>query len=214
MLKVGLTGGVSCGKSTVGEMFVAKGAHLIKADDLGHQLMQPGQSVYHAIVAAFGEGILNTDRTISRPKLADAAFPTGRIAELNAIVHPAVIAAQEAWMDEFLRTDPSGVAIVEAALLLESGSWRRFDRLITVVCSFEQKVERFAKRHSLSLQAARGEVERRQKVQATDDEKVKISHYVIDNAGSLVSTREQVERIWQELKDLARVPVVPNPTQK
>src|SRR5689334_20205096 len=106
MLKVGLTGGVACGKSTVGEMFVSRGAHLVKADEIAHQLMQPGQQNYDEVVKAFGHEILDPDGTINRPKLANAAFPTGRIQELNRIVHPAVIAAQEAWMDEQFQRDP------------------------------------------------------------------------------------------------------------
>jgi dephospho-CoA kinase len=200
MLKVGLTGGIACGKTTVGEMFVSLGAHLIKADDIGHDLMQPGLPVYEAIVSKFGREILNPDQTINRARLADAVFPSGRIAELNAIVHPAVIAAQESWMEDVFHKDPSAVAIVEAALILESGSWKRFDRLITVACRFEQKVERFAARHHLSLDVARAEVERRQKAQASDEEKIKVSQYVIDNSGTLEETRGQVERIWLGLQ--------------
>jgi dephospho-CoA kinase len=204
MLKVGLTGGVACGKSTVGAMFVSRGAHLIKADEIAHQLMQPAQPSYDEVLKVFGREILNPDGTINRPKLADAAFPTGRIEELNRIVHPAVIAAQEAWMDEQFQRDPTAVAIVEAALLLEAGSWKRFDRLITVTCTFEQKVERFAARHQISMEQARGEVERRQSAQAPDEEKIRIAHYVIDNSGSLENTESQVEQAWGELRAMSQ----------
>ena len=203
MRKVGLTGGVACGKSTVGEMFVSLGAHLVKADEIAHKLMQPGEEVYENVVQAFGKDILNPDGTINRPRLADAVFPTGRISELNAIVHPAVIEAQEAWMEKVLRKDPNAVVIVEAALLLEAGSWNRFDRLITVTCPLEQKIERFAARHNLSLEKARVEVERRQKAQASDDDKVKISHFVIDNSGTLEQTRQQVQKAWDSFVRLA-----------
>lgn len=203
MLKVGLTGGVACGKSTVGEMFVSLGAHLVKADEIAHKLMQPGEEVYGRVVQAFGKDILNPDGTINRPRLADAVFPTGRISELNAIVHPTVIEAQEAWMEKVLRKDPNAVVIVEAALLLEAGSWNRFDRLITVTCPVEQKIERFAARHNLSLEKARVEVERRQKAQASDDDKVKISHFVIDNSGTLEQTRQQVQKTWDSFVRLA-----------
>jgi len=203
MLKVGLTGGVACGKTTVGEMFVALGAHLALADQIAHELMQPGQEVYRAVVDAFGGEILNDDGTINRPKLADAVFPTGRIAELNAIVHPTVIDAQEEWMRSIFHQNPKAIAIVEAALLLESGSWQHFDRLITVVCHLDQKIERFARRHEMPLDVAGAEVERRQKVQASDEDKQRVSQYVIDNSGSLDKTREQVNRIWIELKNLS-----------
>jgi len=203
VLKLGLTGGVACGKTTVGEMFVALGAKLALADDIAKKLMEPGQDVYWSVVEAFGLDILNQDETINRAKLADAAFPTGRIAELNAIVHPPVIDAQEEWMREVFRNDPKAIAIVEAALLLESGSWKHFDKLITVTCSFDQKVERFAKRHDMTLDVARSEVERRMKAQASDEEKVRVSHYVVDNSGSLDKTREQVNHIWPELKAMS-----------
>lgn len=203
MLKVGITGGVACGKSTVGEMFVAHGAHLIKADEIAHLLMQPGQKVYEEVVKAFGREILNDDGTINRPRLANAAFPTGRIGELNAIVHPAVIAAQNQWMNEIFERDSKAVAIVEAALLVEAGSWKHFGRMITVICPFEKKVERFAARHQLSMDAARAEVERRMKAQAPDEDKIKVSQYVIDNSGSRDRTRQQVDKIWRELKALA-----------
>lgn len=200
MLKVGLTGGVACGKSTVGEMFVDHGAHLVKADEIAHRLMSPGSKVYEGIVSAFGLEILNEDGSINRPRLADKVFPTGRIAELNAIVHPAVIEAQEAWMEDQFRSDAKAVAIVEAALILESGSYKRFDRLITVVCTLDQKIERFARRHSLDLAAAKAEVERRMKAQASDEAKIKVSDYVVDNSGPVAETELQVERIWGELQ--------------
>ena len=203
MLRTGLTGGVACGKTTVGYMFVALGAHLALADDLARDLMQPGRPVYENVLRAFGQEILNEDGTINRPKLADAAFPSGRIAELNAIVHPAVIDAEEAWMRTVFRDDPKAIAMVEAALMLESGNWKQFDRMITVTCTFDQKVERFAKRHNLSPDDARAEVERRMKAQASDEEKVRISQFVIDNSGPLEKTREQVGRIWRELKTLS-----------
>ena len=203
MLKLGLTGGVACGKSTVGQMFVDLGAKLAFADDIAKKLMQPGQEVYWKVVEAFGLDILNPDETIDRGKLADAALPTGRIAELNAIVHPPVIDAQEEWMREVFKQDPKAIAIVEAALLLESGSWKHFDKLITVTCSFEQKVERFAKRNEMPLDLARAEVERRMKAQASDEEKVRVSHFVIDNSRCLEKTRDQVNRIWPELKTLS-----------
>ncbi len=203
MLKLGLTGGVACGKTTVGEMFVSLGAHLQLADKLAHDLMIPGTEIYWKIVEAFGLDILNNDETINRSKLADAVFPTGRIAELNAIVHPPVIDAEERWMRDVFQKDPKAIAIVEAALMLESGSWRQFDRMITVTCTFEQKVERFARRHDLSLDASRAEVQRRMKVQASDEEKIRISQFVIDNSGSLDKTREQVNRIWPELKTVS-----------
>jgi dephospho-CoA kinase len=221
MLKVGLTGGIAAGKSVVGEMFVAFGAHLVQADRIAHQLMLPGQPVYNEVVRHFGGGILNPDLSVNRAKLAEAAFGRAtssaqgtaaepspipsRIQELNRIVHPAVLRSQEEWMEEMGRQDPYAVAIVEAALIIEAGAVKRFDRLIVVTCSDEQRIARFAARHKLALDAARKEVERRMAAQMPEAEKVKAADYVIDNSGSLEQTREQVKQVWAKLRqDLHR----------
>ncbi len=203
LLKVGLTGGVACGKSTVGEMLVAHGARLIKADEIAHRLMQPGHKIYDAVVRHFGREILNPDGTINRPKLAQAAFGGGRVEELNRLVHPAVIAEQERWMDEQFATDPAAVVIVEAALILEAGVETRFDKIIMVTCRPEQKAQRFAVRQGLSAEEARAEVERRQRAQRSDEEKIRAADYVIDNAGSREDTERAVHAVWHELKQLA-----------
>ena len=210
MLKVGLTGGIASGKSVVGEMFVALGAHLVQADRIAHQLMLPGQPVYNEVVRHFGGAILNPDLSVNRAKLAEAAFgsataaassaASSRIQELNRIVHPAVLRSQEEWMDETGRQDPGAVAIVEAALILEAGAAKRFDRLIVVTCSDEQRIARFAARHKLDLEAARKEVARRMAAQLPEGEKVKAADYVIDNSGSLDHTREQVGQLWEKLR--------------
>jgi dephospho-CoA kinase len=207
MLKVGLTGGIASGKSVVGEMFVALGAHLVQADRIAHSLMQPGEPVYNEVVRHFGREILNPDGSVNRSKLAEAAFGTpgadrrsARIADLNRIVHPAVIRSQEDWMDAVSLQDPHGVAIVEAALLIEAGAAKRFDRLIVVTCHVEQRAERFAKRQKIDLETARTEVARRLAAQLPDEEKVKAAHYVIDNSGPLERTRDQVRQVWEELR--------------
>ncbi len=199
MLRVGLTGGVACGKSTIAAMFEKRGAHVVRADEIAHDLMAPGELVYQEVVAHFGRDILNADRTINRPKLANLAFPS-RIQELNSIVHPAVIAAQEAWMDQLEATDPSAVAIVEAALMIEAGAHERFDKLIVVVCKSDQKVTRYAERAGFPLDRARAEVERRMNAQMPEAEKVRIADFVIDNSGSLNEAEAQVEQVWQKLR--------------
>ena len=209
MLKVGLTGGIASGKSVVGEMFVARGAHLVQADRIAHQLMLPGQPVYNEVVRHFGGAILNRDLSVNRAKLAEAAFgsntaaassaDSSRIQELNRIVHPAVLRSQEEWMEETGRQDPRAVAIVEAALIIEAGAAKRFDRLIVVTCSDEQRIARFAARHKLALEAARKEVERRMAAQLPEAEKVKAADYVVDNSGSIDHTREQVRELWETL---------------
>ena len=209
MLKVGLTGGIASGKSVVGEMFIALGAHLVQADRIAHSLMQPGEAVYNEVVRHFGREILDPDGTVNRAKLAEVAFgpanaPEGqrasRIAELNRIVHPVVIRSQDAWMQEMGRRDPHAVAIVEAALILEAGVKDHFDRLVVVTCNVEQRAARFAARQKISVEAARKEVARRMAAQLPDEEKVNAADHVIDNSGSLEHTREQVRRVWETLR--------------
>jgi dephospho-CoA kinase len=208
MLKVGLTGGIASGKSVVGEMFVALGAHLVQADRIAHSLMQPGEAVYNEVVRHFGGGILNPDGSINRAKLAEVAFGpattdpskrASRVEELNRIVHPVVIRSQDEWMQAIGLQDPHAVAIVEAALILEAGAGKRFDRLIVVTCTLDQRAARFAARQKIDLEAARKEVERRMAAQLPDEEKIKVADYVIDNSGSLDQTREQVRQIWEKL---------------
>ena len=208
MLRVGLTGGIASGKSVVGEIFVSQGAELIEADRIAHELMQPGQDVYAEVVRRFGMEILNPDGTVNRAKLAEAAFGRAekgksRIQELNAIVHPAVLARQKQWMDEAGQRDPKAVAIVEAALLLEAGAKKQFQRLIVVTCSEEQRVERFAARLKIDLDAARKEVARRMAAQWPDEKKVAAADHVIDNSGSLDATAQQVRMLYQKLKEEA-----------
>lgn len=212
MLKVGLTGGIACGKTVVGEMFVSLGAHLVQADRIAHDLMLPGRPVYNEVVRHFGREILNRDLSINRAKLAELAFGAPqsagssgtdhvkRVQELNRIVHPAVIRAQEEWMEETGRQDPHAIAIVEAALIVEAGAAKRFDRLIVVTCTDEQRVARFAARQKIDLETARNEVSRRMAVQLPDAEKIEAADYVIDNSGTMGQTREQVARVWQQLK--------------
>jgi dephospho-CoA kinase len=206
LLKVGLTGGIASGKSVVGELFVALGAHLVQADQIAHELMQPGQAVYEEVARRFGTGILNSDGSVNRPALAEAAFggPGGggspRVAELNRIVHPAVIRRQDEWMEEVGRRDGHAIAMVEAALILEAGAARRFDRLIVVTCREEQRVQRFAERLKIDVQAARQEVRRRMAAQWPDEEKIKAADHVIDNSGSLDATQRQVREVWAQLR--------------
>ncbi len=207
MLKVGLTGGIASGKSVVGEMFIALGAHLVQADRLAHELMNPGEAVYNEVVRHFGREILNRDGSINRTRLAEIAFGSAadgekkasRIEDLNRIVHPAVIRGQEEWMRAIGIQDRHAVAIVEAALILEAGVGKRFDRLVVVTCSPEQRIARFAARQKISLDAAQQEVVRRMSAQLPDEQKVKAADYVIDNSGLLDRTRAQVHQIWEKL---------------
>jgi dephospho-CoA kinase len=203
MLRVGLTGGVACGKSTIAAMLVKRGAHFLSADALAHQVYAPGAATYDEVVRHFGREILNQDGTINRTRLANIVFPD-RIAELNAIVHPEVVKRQNGWMDDVEHLDPHGVAVVEAALLIEAGTHKDFDKVIVVTCDLQRKIEHFAQRAKVSAEAARLEVERRSAAQFTDQEKVRHADYVIDNSGSIEDTERQVNKIWSELQQSGR----------
>jgi len=213
VLRVGLTGGIACGKTAVGEMFAARGAHVIQADRIAHELMQPGGPVYNQVVLHFGRQILQPDGRINRQKLAQAAFsapPPGggtttapRVEELNRIVHPAVIASQEEWMADIQRRDPHAIAMVEAALILEAGVSHRFDKLVVVSCSHDVRLQRFAQRLHLDVETARQEMDRRMAAQMPDEEKARRADYVIDNSGSLADTERQVDKIMLELRKQA-----------
>ena len=198
MLRVGLTGGVACGKSTVARMLHARGAHILLADKLAHELMAPGEPVYDRVVEHFGSDILNPDGSISRPKLAERAF-AGRIKELNELVHPAVLEAEDRWMEETGRREPRAITVCEAALLYEAGGAGRFDRIITVTCSADRKLERFAHRLGLGVEQARADLERRMSAQWPDEEKAARADYVIENSGTPAETETQVEQTWRQL---------------
>ena len=209
MLKVGLTGGIASGKSVAGEMFARLGAHVVQADVIAHQLLQPGEQVYDDVVRAFGRGILNADGTVSRPKLAEAAFGSGRsrVQELNRIVHPAVIKKQEEWMAAVGRREPNAVAMVEAALVGEAGAAKRFDRLVVVTCRPDQRIERWAQRMNIDRETARQEVTRRMAAQLSDEEKIKVADCVIDNSGSFDETERQVRLMYPKLSEEASLKV-------
>ena len=209
MLKVGLTGGIASGKSAVGEMLAGAGAHVIQADTIAHELMQPGQPVYKEVLARFGASILHADGTVNRARLAEAAFGNSaagipsRIEELNQIVHPAVVKKQDEWMEEMGRKEPGAVTVVEAALILEARAADRFDRLIVVTCRPEQRVRRWAQRMKIDEERAQHEVARRMAAQLPEEKKIEAADYVIDNSGSLDETQRQVSELFVRLRDEA-----------
>ena len=205
MLRVGLTGGLGSGKSTVAGIFAELGAAVISADQLGRQLMQPGEPVYAAIVQTFGNGVVRGDGSLDRKALAELAFQHNRADALNHIVHPAVIAAEEEWMRGVFAADPARVAIVESALIFEVEKWgtapgwtQRFDKLILVTVPDEVKIARFVSR-MMANDGAQADARARIAAQIPDAEKAARCDYVIDNTGSLEATRTVVEEIYREL---------------
>jgi dephospho-CoA kinase len=205
MLRVALTGGIACGKSTVLKMFQQQDLDRIfalSADSLVHRLYAPGMPVYSQVVTAFGETILAADKKIDRGKLADVAFSSPeKRKQLEAIVHPAVIQGEMEWMTQVEREHPRAqIGIIEIPLLFETGSEKRFQKTIAVTCSPEQRVERFRQRHkNLSEQEALVEVERRSQAQLPCEEKARRADYVIDNSKGLAELDAQVRRTCSEI---------------
>jgi dephospho-CoA kinase len=206
------------GKSTVAGYLRALGAHVIEADELGRALMEPGQAVYAEIVHAFGPEVVLPDGRLDRARLAALAFQGGRLNDLNAIVHPAVIAAQRRWMDEVFSRDPAAVAVVESALIFEVerdarargekesvlADWRRrIDRIVVVTAPEELKIARYAARISptgAGRAAAEADARIRLAHQIPDTEKAARADYVLDNTGDEAALRAQVEALWERLK--------------
>ena len=218
MLRVGLTGGIGSGKSTVAAMLRDRGADVIEADELGRRLMEPGQGVYTEIVRTFGKTVVGADGRLDRAQLAELAFRGGRLAEVNSIVHPAVIEAQRRWMNEVFSQNPDSVAVVVSALIFEVerdarargekasvlADWRRrIDRVVVVTAPDEVKIGRYIDRLGLAPSArAAAEADARSRLghQISDEVKAAKADYVIENKGDLAELRRQVEELWQRLK--------------
>lgn len=200
MLRVGLTGGIATGKSTAGAMFVELGCHPIDSDRITHELLEAGQPVYNAVVHEFGNRILSPDGKIDRRVLGDIVFkedPQAR-ARLYGLVHPAVIQRQQEWLQEVQAKDPQGIAIVDAALMIEVGTYKNYDRIVVVTCSPEVQKARLIARSGLSPDQA----EVRIRSQMPMEEKIKYADFVIDSSTTLAATRQQVERVYEQLRRL------------
>lgn len=218
MLRVGLTGGLGSGKSTVAGFLRELGAEVVEADALGRQVMEPGQQVYQEIVSAFGPEVVGSDGRLNRARLAQLAFQDGRLNDLNAIVHPAVIAAQQTWVDAVFARDPAAVAVIETALIFEVvrdarargekdgvlADWRRrIDRILVVTAPDELKIARYVARinpPATAREAVEADARLRLSHQIPDAEKASMSDYVIDNTGDMEALRAQVNTLWQLLK--------------
>ena len=197
MLKVGLTGGLACGKSFVGQALADLGCHLLQADRLGHEALLPGGEAYGAVIREFGPGILAESGEVDRRALAAQVFGSPeRLALLNSFVHPSVIREEEAWMARVSGGDPNGIAVVEAAILIETGSHLRFDKLVVVTCDEEQQVQRAMKRDAI----AREEVLARLSRQMPLSEKRKFADFVIDTSGTKEDTLRQTRAVYESLR--------------
>ena len=197
MLRVGLTGGIATGKSTVGEMLVGMGCHLIDSDRITHDLLRAGEAVHAAVVGEFGNRILAPDGAIDRRILGGIVFndPNAR-KTLNSLVHPAVFQRQQEWLGQVQAQDPDGIAIVDAALMIEAGRYKNYDRIIVVTCSPEVQRQRLKSRSTLSDE----DIEARIRAQMPMQEKVKYADFVIDNSGTIAETQKQVEDVYAKLR--------------
>jgi dephospho-CoA kinase len=200
MLKVGLTGGLASGKSSVGRALAAMGCLVIRNDELGHQVLQPDGAAYAAVVREFGPGILDPDGKIDRRKLAALVFHDAvQLGKLNALVHPPVRARTKQMLDEYAAGHPHGIAVVEAAIMIETGSFRDYAKLIVAVCSREQQIERAMARDGNTREEVLDRLDRQMPL----DEKVKYADYVIDTSGTKENTLAQIRAVYASLKTLA-----------
>jgi dephospho-CoA kinase len=199
MLRVGLTGGLASGKSFVGRILAELGCLVIKADEVGHQVLQPAGGAYSQVLREFGTGVLKESGEIDRRKLASLVFgQPERLARLNAIIHPLVKARRMEIEAEFAASSPHGIAVTEAAILIETGSYREYDKLIVAVCRPEQQIQRAMERDQLT----REEVLDRMNRQMPLEEKIKYADYVIDTSGTKENTREQTRAVYESLRSL------------
>lgn len=202
MLRVGLTGGLASGKSHVAQTLADLGCYLISADRLGHEALEPGGEAYAPALEEFGSAILDERGWIDRRKLASLVFERpDRLAALNRIVHPIVIRREEELIARAARADPAGIAVVEAAILIETGSWKRFDRIILAVCPLEEQIERAMKRDGISREQALQRISRQMPL----EEKKKFADFVIDTSGSREDTHDQTVRVWESLRSIRQV---------
>jgi len=218
MLRVGLTGGLGSGKSTVAKYLRELGAEVIESDELGRTLMEPGQPVYAEILRVFGSEVASPDGRLNRAKLEEQVFgPANRLRELNAIVHPAVIEAQRRWMNEVFARNPAAVAVVVSALIFEVerdarergeresvlADWRRrIDRVVLVTAPDEAKIDRYVARicpSGVGREAAEADARSRLAHQIPDAAKAARADYLIENTGDIPSLRSQVKELWQRL---------------
>ena len=197
MLRVGLTGGLATGKSFVGAVLEELGGRVLKADELGHAVLEPDGEAYAPVVERFGREILDDAGRIERKRLAAIVFnDTGKLQLLNSFVHPAVVEREDAWMQQVEDADPSAIAVVEAAILIETGSYRRFHKLVLALCGEAQQIERAMARDGTPRELV---IERLRR-QMPLEEKRKFADYVIDTSGTTDDTIEQVRRLHENLR--------------
>lgn len=196
MLKVGLTGGIATGKSYVLSVLRELGCEVLDADVVAHQAIEPDKPAYQDILAEFGESVLNADGTINRPALGAIVFgDETKRQRLNAIVHPRVFETQNAWFTEIAARNPQAIAVVDAALMVETGSYKRFDKVVVVYCTPQLQLERLMARN----QIPQAQAEARIAAQLPSAEKLKVADYALDTSLGFENTRRQTEALYARL---------------
>ncbi|HEU4710931.1 MAG TPA: dephospho-CoA kinase [Pyrinomonadaceae bacterium] len=200
MLRVGLTGSIAVGKTFVTSVFAELGCRVLDADLTAREVVEPGADGLRAVVAQFGEEILAPDGTLDRARMASIVFADEeKRLHLNSILHPLVLARQDEILREWEAENPHGIAIVDAALMIESGGYKRFDKLIVVHCRPEVQLERLMLRNNLPL----AEAQRRIASQMPQEEKVRYADYLIDTSDGFEPTRERTVEVFNQLRKLA-----------
>ena len=200
MLRVGLTGSIAVGKSFVTSVLAESGCHVLDADALARKVVEPGTRGLRALTEAFGEEVLRGDGTLDREKLGRVVFADEEKRRLlNSILHPLIIEAQDEQLQRWETSDPAGVAVVDAALMIESGGYSRFDKLIVVHCRPDVQLERLMKRNGLS----REDAERRIAAQMPQEEKLRYADFAIDTTGGFEETRRRTLEVYAALRELA-----------
>ena len=200
MLRVGLTGSIAVGKSFVSGLLAEMGCRVVDADALARRVVEPGAEGLRKVVEAFGEEMLRADGTLDRARLGSIVFADETKRELlNSILHPLIIAEQDELMRRWEQEDPLGVGVVDAALLIESGGYRRFDRLIVVHCRSEVQLERLMRRNSLTREEAISRVA----AQMPQEEKLRHADFQIDTSKGFEDTRRQTAEVYAALRRLA-----------
>ena len=198
ILRVGLTGGIASGKSTISRIFAALGCVTIDADLIVARLYRPGAAGHEALIRTYGPTVVRADGEIDRQKLADIAFATSAEAQkLNALIHPLVIAEEQRIIADEASRFPGRdrIVIVEATLLLESGGRQRYDKIIVVDVDPQTQIAR-----AVARGMTREEATRRMANQMSRDDRLRQADYVIDNSGDMRSAEVSAHRVYEALK--------------
>ena len=197
MLRVGLTGSIGVGKSFVAGVLAELGCHVLDADRTSREVVEPGSPGLAAVAEAFGAEVVRQDGTLDRERLGSIIFADDdKRALLNSILHPYIISRQDGFLRSWEAEDPDGIGVIDAALMIESGGYKRFDKLIVVHCAPEKQLQRVMARNNLAEDAA----EQRIRAQMPQEEKQRFADYLIDTSEGFEATRKQTEEVYRELR--------------